>query len=335
MYVKKNSVYFEKTCYKKLLEMNESNSFVINRIITAFIGIWHETDVSEEISSFAKDRADASEDLSAKEYWLKLSGLFDTAAEPRNTRNSLPKVKISVDLLEHAAAVLDACCIKYGVKPGNTINSFVSIILGLPEDIKKDLCLYLEKLRQKAEEIYIGPSEAFFAAKRYKKLELLTGAIHLLDPGPLYRDKNEMNIMPLSSGKCFYPKEWFVLDGLFDTFGRPEDCRDAYVLECVSNTFPGNGEVHFIFFSNFPPKNLSGFGDAIIGAMLKKYLPFAGIKGVKERLGSFGVGHLLAEYPPELMAGCFPVPVYGDPLYFNSGDIDYEPPYGAIIVPEL
>ena len=231
------------------------------------------------------------------------------------------KKKISIDFLLPEYSLLSRQAKANGQSNSCIINELVGTFLPLVPELKK----YLECISELQRLSGYESQDIAIVASQWKTLE---NYFHVnVENLP----NTNMKKIQLKDGYCIVPKDFVILG---DIFGRPEECLYAGVVE--SRNSKTYGIPQFLFFCN--TKYAREYTDELEAKVYKeceKVFPeFKKLYNMQIDLKPEEENdeNRIAEWDKAPRFGMFHLVEKGDPVYWNSLNPNYNPPYGAMIV---
>lgn len=240
------------------------------------------------------------------------------------------KKKISIDFLLPEYSLLSRQAKANGQSNSCIINELVGTFLPLVPELKKELATYcadkyLECISELQRLSGYESQDIAIVASQWKTLE---NYFHVnVENLP----NTNMKKIQLKDGYCIVPKDFVILG---DIFGRPEECLYAGVVE--SRNSKTYGIPQFLFFCN--TKYAREYTDELEAKVYKeceKVFPeFKKLYNMQIDLKPEEENdeNRIAEWDKAPRFGMFHLVEKGDPVYWNSLNPNYNPPYGAMIV---
>lgn len=244
--------------------------------------------------------------------------------------NMNKKKKVSIDFSLPEYDLLSRQAKAKGQSNSYIINELVGTFIPVVPEIKKELATYcankyLECISELQRLSGYESQDIAIVASQWKTLE---NYFHVnVENLP----NQNMKKIQLKDGYCIVPKDFVVLG---DICGRPEECLYAGVVE--SRNSKTYGIPQFLFFCNV--KYAREYTDELEAKVYKeceKVFPeFKKYYNMQIDLKPEEENNLykIAEWDKAPRFGMFHLVEKGDPVYWNSLNPNYNPPYGAMIV---
>lgn len=218
------------------------------------------------------------------------------------------------------------------------VNYMLGIFFSAKPEIKNELAEFCDR---KIDEI----SQNMDLMSEFEKQDLRQKKIQYQEFSYFFREgkqvqwkkENGMRKVFLKEGYLLIPEDWIVLDN----YSNPADHMYAGVVE-TREPLDGKKKYnanHFVYFSDYKYCNEypSDMKDAIYIACCEKDKEFknvlnAVVSPVYEGKNIASNMINLEAYKAAPCPGLFHVVEQGDPMYWKETNLDYEPPYGAMII---
>lgn len=220
------------------------------------------------------------------------------------------------------------------------INSLVGTFLPLKPSVKKKLCDYcMDQYGERIEELqnattFDGQDTAIEASQWLN----LSRYFKLSDSENKELKNDSMKRVMLKDGYLIIPKEFIILN---DTVAPAEECMYAGVVEARNGS--KFGIPHFVFFSNckYGHEYNNELETKVYEACEKAFPDFRKFFNMQIKMPNVASGE--GRQDPEFLKNMdewdkaptfalFHIVEKGDPIYWNSINPNYEPPYGAMII---